>query len=91
MDCAAGLVCWAREAEVETRAFGCIGVGGSGLPDMDVCLNPGDMPTNRPTRAPTQAPTFKFVAVPSGSFKLKMHWEPGYNWQEEEEERKKIK
>jgi len=57
-DCAEGLVCWERTAGEETRAFGCSGVGGSGLPDMDVCLKPEDMPTSTPTNPPTKAPTF---------------------------------
>jgi len=81
-DCADDLVCWERTEGEETRAWGCAGVGGSGLPDMDVCLKPGDMPTPKPTPAPTVSPTYTPVDVPGGSFKLKMHWEPGFLWQE---------
>jgi len=77
-DCADGLVCWTRTAGEETRAWGCVGVGGSGLPDLDVCLKPEDMPTAKPTNPPTRKPTFapnqiRFVGEndpPSASFQL---------------------
>ena len=59
-DCAQGLVCWERSLGEETRAWGCAGVGGSGLAEMNVCLMPEDMPTNSPTRSPTMKPTYPY-------------------------------
>jgi len=48
--------------------------------------SPSELPTAAPTRVPTLPPTFPKIS-PSQSFRLRLHWQNGYYWQEESVER----
>lgn len=64
----------------------------SGAPSMDptISLMPSLPPTDLPSLSATSQPAYApapVTPIGDGPFRLKMHWQEGYFWQEEEEEK----
>lgn len=52
-------------------------------------IQPTGLPTASPTAPPSKAPTtglLMFSASSTGAFHLRLHWQPGYSWQESTDE-----
>mmetsp|Transcript_15496 Transcript_15496/g.25117 ORF Transcript_15496/g.25117 Transcript_15496/m.25117 type:complete len:357 (+) Transcript_15496:77-1147(+) len=74
-DCAAGLICMQRESR-NTPIPGCSGIDNS---LTDYCVQRSDNEPNVPERS---------VSSSISDFALKLYWQSGYRWQEEDFERK---
>jgi hypothetical protein len=86
VQCVGELVCYQRNAYDPVP--GCSG-GTSGTSRTDYCVDPSDIPSG-PKPPPVASPTSPVVTPtpsPLTNFRLKLYWEEGYDWQEEEFER----